>query len=78
MVVEMDLVTPPYLIDFGKAYLDSAPEHSAETWQDYYDEQHEIWGDRFSTVQAIMYKLRTYGIIYRDASPRNIRFGALE
>jgi hypothetical protein len=73
-IVEMDIVTPPYLIDFGKAYLDQAPEHTPEVWQDYYDEQREIWEERFDDVQGILWKLRTIGIYYRDASPRNIRF----
>ena len=73
-VVEVNLVSPPYLIDFGKAYLDHAPEHSPETWQDYDENQMEIWGERYGDVQAVLWKLKALGILYRDANPRNINF----
>jgi hypothetical protein len=73
-VIEMEIVSPPCLIDFGKAYLDHQPEHSAETWQDYNEEQREIWEDRYQEVQAVLWKLKELGIFYRDAKPRNIIF----
>lgn len=75
-VIEMGIVSPPCLIDFGKAYLDSQPEHSPETWRDHENEQREIWGDRYQDVQAVLWKLKQLGIYYRDANPRNLMFEA--
>ena len=76
-VVEVDIVTPPCIIDFGKSYLDSAPDHSEETWQEHDEHQKEMWGERYGDVQAVLWKLQELGIIYRDASPKNIIFGPL-
>lgn len=74
LVVEMSIVTVPYLIDFGKAYLDGEPEHSAETWADHYEQQRQIWEDKFNEVQAVLGSLRHLGIYYRDAKPGNLMF----
>lgn len=75
LVLEMGVVSPPCILDFGKAYVDFEPDHSKETWQEHYDQQREIWKDRFDDVQSVLWKLRQIGIYYRDASPRNIQFG---
>lgn len=74
LVVEIALVTPPYLIDFGKAYLDSAPEHSEETWEYHHEEQRDLWGDKYAEVQALLWQLERIGIYYQDAKPGNITF----
>jgi hypothetical protein len=73
-VVEVDIVSPPCIIDFGKSYLDSAPEHSEETWHDHVEQQKDLWGDRYDDVQAVLWKLQSFGIIYRDPTPKNIMF----
>lgn len=74
LVVEMSIVTVPYLIDFGKAYLDGEPEHSAETWAEHYAHQRELWEDKFDEVQAVLRSLQHLGIYYRDAKPGNLMF----
>ncbi len=30
-IIEMEIVKPPYLLDFGKAHLDARPDFPAET-----------------------------------------------
>lgn len=74
LAIEISVVKPPCVIDFGKAYLDSEPEHSPETWQEHHREQCELWEDRYEKVQGILWKLRQIGIYYRDAKPGNIQF----
>jgi hypothetical protein len=74
LVIEMSIVSAPYLIDFGKAYLDSEPDHSAETWAEHHQEQREIWEDKYNEVQAVLWALRQLGIFYRDAKPGNLMF----
>jgi hypothetical protein len=73
-VIEMETVTPPCILDFGKCYLDSQPEHSAETWRDHHESQRELWEDRYSTVQRILGMLKSHGIYYQDPKPGNIIF----
>jgi hypothetical protein len=74
LAIEMSIVSAPCLIDFGKSYLDSEPDHSAETWAEHHEEQREIWGDQYKEVQAVLWALRQLGIYYRDAKPKNIIF----
>jgi hypothetical protein len=74
LVIEMSIVTVPCLIDFGKAYLDGEPDHSAETWADHHRQQREIWEDKYNEVQAVLWSLRQIGIYYRDAKPGNLMF----
>jgi hypothetical protein len=77
LVIEITIVQPPYLLDFGKVYLDRAPTHL-------YDEQmmanaHEEWlarfGDRWSRVLHAMKLLERHGIYYYDPRPGNVCFG---
>lgn len=75
LVVEMRLVTPPYLLDFGKAYLDSRPEFPAETMEEWEEEGVENFGARWLDVKAILWSLAQHGIYYYDAKPGNINFG---
>ncbi|MCA9102538.1 MAG: hypothetical protein KDA63_15360 [Planctomycetales bacterium] len=74
LVIEMSIVTAPYLLDFGKTYLDFEPEHSPETWADFHQEQKEVWEDKYDEVQAVLSELRSMGIYYRDPRPGNIMF----
>lgn len=72
MVVEMTIVRPPYLLDFGKAHLDQEPDHSEITKQQHLADQREIWGEAFGAVQAVLWELRKLGIFYADPNPYNI------
>ena len=75
MIVEMRLVTPPYLLDFGKAYLDSKPEYPVESMEEWEEEGVENFGHRWPDVKGILWSLRQHGIYYYDAKPGNINFG---
>ena len=74
MVVEMDIVEPPYILDFGKAYLNREPPHfSQETMDEWIAEQQALWGDHWPIVRRILARLRSLGIYQVDARPGNIR-----
>ncbi len=75
MIVEMRLVTPPYLLDFGKAYLDSAPEYPSDAMSEWEQQGAENFGARWNDVRAAIWALKQYGIYYFDAKPGNINFG---
>ncbi|MEQ8846819.1 hypothetical protein [Botrimarina sp.] len=73
-MLEITLVSPPYVIDFGKSYLDHPPEHSPETLAEHEADQIELWGEKIGEVNAILWRLERMGIYYTDATPRNISF----
>jgi hypothetical protein len=77
LVVEMDIVNPPCVIDFGKAYLDKKPPYSEEQLAESNERQAELWEDwegRWEIVESIVWSLEGLGIYYLDAKPGNIMF----
>ncbi len=44
-ILEMTIVTRPYVLDFGGAYLDNPPDFSEEVISDYLAEKREQFGD---------------------------------
>jgi hypothetical protein len=78
-VIEMDIVEPPYILDFGKAYIDEPPPYSATelaTWQRewirYFPRQD------LPKIRLVLAKLRGIGIDYVDPKPSNIRLHDIE
>jgi len=75
-VIEIKIVTPPNILDFGKVHFDRRPDYSPETWQEWLDERRELFGDHWPRVEALMAALSSgYGIYYMDPKPGNIMFG---
>ncbi|MCE9545327.1 MAG: type IV conjugative transfer system protein TraE [Planctomycetia bacterium] len=74
MIVEMSIVSPPFLLDFGKAYLDQRPDYSPETIEYWEAEVKELFGDRIGEVKAALRALAAIGIYYYDAKLGNIKF----
>jgi hypothetical protein len=71
---EMDIVKPPFLLDFGKAYIDIPPDFTDEVLHDLETQQREIWEDRWPDVRSIVWQLEQIGIYYLDTKPGNIMF----
>jgi hypothetical protein len=79
MVIEMQIVTPPFLLDFGKAYVDFRPEYSEDALACWEEQYRELWGEeRWKIVRKLMANLTLVGIYYQDPTPRNIHFGSEE
>ncbi len=74
-VIEMTVVTRPFVLDFAGAYLDFAPDFSDEVMADWLAEKQEQFGARWSEVQAIMRELQQFGVFVVDVNPGNISFG---
>jgi hypothetical protein len=76
-VLEIKLVQPPFLLDFGKVYLDMPPPY----WEDekimshWHAEGRENFGKRWATVLSLIRQLESYGIWYIDPKPGNVMFG---
>ena len=78
MVIEITFVQPPYLLDFGKATLDSPPPYlrDPEDRRRFESQWRAEFGDRWPDVNAVLNTLATkYGIYYLDPRCQNICFG---
>jgi hypothetical protein len=74
-IIEMTIVTAPYLLDFASARLDWGPEFPADVMVQWEADRAEEFGDNWSRVKAIIYQMeQLYGIILLDIHPRNISF----
>lgn len=71
LVIEMTPVFPPYILDFGKAYLADPrfPDHVLEEW---HERMRFWWGDNVGEVRTALATLRRCGIWYYDAKPGNV------
>lgn len=73
-VLEMTIVTRPFLLDFAGAYLDFKPSFPDEVWADWEAEKHEQFGGQWRTVQTVLESLAELDIYMVDVSPSNIAF----
>jgi hypothetical protein len=76
MALEMSIVSPPFLLDFGKVYLDSPPPYwnDAEVMAHWHAEGQENFDTRWSKVLSVINMLQKYDIYYVDPKPGNIMF----
>lgn len=76
-VLEISIVAPPFLLDFGKVYFDAPPPYwnDAEVMSHWHAEGQESFGPRWPKVLAFVAALQQYGIWYVDPKPGNIMFG---
>jgi hypothetical protein len=78
-LIEMTIVTPPYMLDFASTHDEVEMEFlgfTDEIWAE--REQHwtDIFGDQWPRVRALRNTfLRLTGLMYLDATKNNIRLG---
>jgi hypothetical protein len=73
-IIEMTVVTRPFVLDFAGAYLNVPPEFSEETWAEWEAEKQEQFEARWPVVQAVLGALEHLDIHMVDVSPSNIAF----
>lgn len=73
-VIEMTIVTRPFVLDFAGAWLDAPPDFPDETWAEWEAEKREQFDDRWPTVQTILAALEAMDVHMVDVSPSNIAF----
>ena len=71
LIIEMTIVRRPFVLDFGGAFLDKAPDFS-EVMADWRAEKFEQFGDRWPAAESILRQLERYGIYVIDVNPNNI------
>ena len=63
----MSSVKPPFILDFGGAYLDSPPPHDKDAVNRSIEERREKFGDQYDQVNSLLTELeRRYGIFLSD------------
>ena len=77
LAIEMEIVRPPFLLDFGKVYLDRPPPYADDTqlMATAHAAGKELIGKRWSQVLRVLAALQRFGIYYVDPKPANIDFG---
>ncbi len=73
-IIEMTIVTRPFVLDFAGAYLDAPPEFADEIWADWEAGKREQFEARWPEVQAVLAALEQWDIYMVDVSPSNIAF----
>ncbi len=73
-IIEMTIVTRPFVLDFAGAYLDAPPEFPDEIWTDWETGKREQFDVRWLEVQAVLAALEQWDIYMVDVSPSNIAF----
>lgn len=77
LVIEMSIVTPPYILDFAGAYVDAArPDFPPEVLEEWEAERREMFGANWKTARLIIARFEALGIILNDIHPGNIAFAA--
>jgi hypothetical protein len=72
-IVEIAIVSPPYLLDFGKAYVDRPSPYTAEQLDENLSLCRELFErNDWDMVEQAISALSTIGIIYLDIKPANI------
>ncbi len=75
LVIEMSMVSPPYILDFASARLDHAPDFPPEVLEQWEMDRLEEFGANWSRVRLIIEFMREqYDIHLTDVHPRNITF----
>ncbi len=76
-VIEMTIVSRPFVLDFAGAYLDEPPDFSEEVMAEWRAEKEEQFGSRWPEVQSILWALEHYGVFMADVNPGNVSFAEL-
>ena len=74
LAIEMTIVSPPFVLDFGGAYLDRPPDYTPEIWADWRAMKSAAFESNWPAVQKILTEFESYGIFIADVNPANIQF----
>lgn len=73
-VVEMHIVSPPFVLDFAGASLDVRPDYPRDVQAAWQREKRQQFGQRWPTVQALISAFAAEGIFLSDVKPGNVMF----
>jgi len=70
--IEMEIVAPPFVLDFAGAYLNFPPEYPDDVMAAWEAEKREQYEEDWPRVQQIMAELAGIGVYLADVKPGNI------
>jgi hypothetical protein len=74
-LIEMTLVTPPYILDFASAWLDRPPDFSQEVLDQWHEQVRENFGERFGEIMGVLELLgNRAGVYLLDIHTHNVKF----
>jgi hypothetical protein len=73
-VIEMSIVTRPFVLDFAGAYLDARPDFTHEIWAEWEAQKRDQFEMRWTKVRTVLAALEELRIFMVDVSPSNIAF----
>ena len=65
----MTIVSPPFCLDFGGAYLNRPPDYSPEVWKDWEQQKSLDFEKNWPHMKKILSHFRTLGIHIADVNP---------
>jgi hypothetical protein len=77
-LIEISIVKPPYVLDFGKVYFDEPPTaiYTPQQLRQAEFEARHLYGADWPRVAKLLRRLQSdFGIWYLDAKPANINLG---
>lgn len=74
LAIEMTIVSPPFCLDFGGAYLDRPPDYSPEVWADWREMKSDAFEENWPAVENILAEFESFGVYIADINPGNIKF----
>ena len=75
LCIEMEIVAPPFVLDFAGAYLDRRTDYPDDVMEEWQVEKLEQFGEeRWKIVQNIMAHFARMGIYLADVKPGNVTF----
>ena len=76
--IEMEIVAPPYVLDFAGARLDSPPNFPVDVMEEWEREKEEQFEGNWPVVRSVMAEFESMGIYLGDIHGGNIRFSQPE
>ena len=73
-ILEMTIVSRPFILDFGGAYLDVKPAFTPEIWEEWEAKRREEYGERWPIVRKVLDEFEAMDIYIIDVHPSNIAF----
>lgn len=71
-IIEMTVVSRPFLLDFAGAYVDRPPNYPPEVMDEWRKEKEEQFGGDWAEVERVLWELEKMGIYLADVNPGNI------
>lgn len=70
----MTIVTPPFALDFGRAWVYQPPDFPENIWVEWEDDLREQFDENWPVANRVILAFRHHGIYWLDANTNNLRF----